>query len=173
MRILYSESQKNSPIFAIGVFLPGILIVSGVFGYGIYKQIGLGIPWGDKPMSDEALVILPLALLFFMIGFSVLIRNIRFDTEVTEEGIRIRYKPFYPKWRFFSKSDIVSWEIRHYDALKEYGGHGVKKKRKSDSYTISGKIGLQLNLSDGHTFLIGTLRPEALKLAMQRLKPTH
>lgn len=79
--------------------------------------------------------------------------------------------------RTVSKDLIIRYEIISYKAILEYGGRGYRKrlgkflgKRNSDiAYTVRGKLGLQLFLTDGQKILIGTHKPESVKRAMKKL----
>jgi hypothetical protein len=167
--MLFEETQKNPPIYALGALAPGTLIVFGVFGYGIYQQIGLGKPWGDKPMSDDALIFVPIFLILVMISVYILITHINLKTIINRDGIDFRHWPNSKKWMHISKTEIISWEMVNYKAIREFGGHGAMKRKKKESYTIRGTSGLHLKLHSGRELLIGTQRSEAMRLAMSRL----
>ena len=71
---------------------------------------------------------------------------------------------------------IEKYEVRKYNAFREYGGYGIKGRKpgrrfrgKGYAYNISGNTGLQLYLKDGKKVLIGTQRGEAIKYAMDKM----
>jgi hypothetical protein len=65
---------------------------------------------------------------------------------------------------------IEKYEFRTYNAHREFGGHGIKRKfRRGAAYTVSGKEGLQLFFTDGKKLLIGTQRKLAFEYAMKKL----
>jgi hypothetical protein len=82
----------------------------------------------------------------------------------------VAFTPFFRKCKKFSPAEIEKFEIRNYNALREYGGYGLKRKFKyGQSFTISGKTGLQLYLKNGKKVLIGTQKKQAIEYAMGKL----
>ena len=66
--------------------------------------------------------------------------------------------------------EIEKFEVRTFNAVREYGGYGLKRRRKyGQSYTISGNVGLQLYFRNGKKLLIGTQKKQAIKYAMEKL----
>lgn len=61
----------------------------------------------------------------------------------------------------------TGYEIRKYNAIRDYGGWGVKRKlRWGRAYNVSGNIGLQIYLNNGKKVLFGTQKPQAMIYAM-------
>lgn len=111
------------------------------------------------------------AVLFLTIVIIVML-FIRLKTKITDDGIYLAYIPFVRKWKKIAKDDITGYELRKFQAVLEYGGYGMRMRRKAGkAYTISGNTGLQLYLKDGKKLLIGTQKKQALKYAMQKLMP--
>ena len=75
------------------------------------------------------------------------------------------------KERFISKHEISRFEVRKFNPHREYGGHGIKrsKRKMGRSYTVSGRLGLQLYLNNGNLILLGTRRKEAMQYAMEKM----
>ena len=139
-----------------------ILIGIGVLPvFGIYKQLILGEPFGDKPMSDFGLVIFSL-LIFTLIGLFVLMK---LKTEINRDEIRMTFVPFVKK--------RVKWnEIREAKVL-DYGfvgGWGIRYwTRYGTVYNIKGSRGLAIELINGKRILIGTQKDKELKELVQRV----
>jgi len=133
------------------------------------KQLVFGQPWGNKPMSDIALVIVSLLVIFFMVGMTILFYVLKLVTEVKSNGVYINFFPLSRQKVLFQ--DIKHCEARTYNAVKEYGGWGIRYGRKGKAYNISSNRGVQLSLSNGKLLLIGSQRSEELALAIaQRMK---
>lgn len=98
------------------------------------------------------------------IGVAILFAIITLKTTINDEGIEVKFQPFYRR-RIF-KSEIDEAYVREYSALGEYGGWGIRKGPKGTAYNVSGKYGLQLKLKDGKSILIGTQNPEELEELM-------
>ncbi len=78
-------------------------------------------PIGDNPTSDPVLIILGV---IFVVGFPGLILVSGLDTEVSQHGVRIRFRPFHRRWVVFDFESIQTAEAITYSPLKDYGGLG-------------------------------------------------
>jgi hypothetical protein len=168
--ILYKEEQKFSTPWIFLVIYP----VLGLLIY-LLKQNelnGESMPVIDK---DDILGLIIIGVIFFimMIGLTILFYKMKLITHIKPDGIYLRYLPIIRKERFISKGEISKFKVRKYHPAREYGGHGIKKGRKirnsGKAYTVSGRIGLQLYLTNGQKILIGTQRKEAITYAMEKM----
>lgn len=139
-----------------------LLIPIAVARWFLTVQIIFGIPVGNNPAPD---VVTLLIWVFAGVGLPLFAYSAKLITDVRMDGIFLRYFPFYS--RIITFSDVISHEIREYRPLVEYGGwcirFGGQRKR---AYTMSGNKGVELELSDGTRFLIGSQRPEELASAI-------
>lgn len=161
-----------------------IVIINALFIYGCIVQIGMGKPWGDNPMSNTTLIIITASTMLLSASFFF----IRLDTIINEEGIYIRGFPFFLKHSFFSWDIISKAYIRIYNPILEYGGWGIRRRRRprfnffkikrinirklrnsNIAYNMSGNIGLQLELIDGKRVLIGTCMPDEMEDVIRKL----
>lgn len=85
------------------------------------------------------------------------------ETEISKEGISVRFFPFHLKNKFFAWDEIVKAEVREYSPLLEYGGWGIRRGMSGVAYNVKGNMGLQLVLKNGKKILIGTQKAEELK----------
>lgn len=85
------------------------------------------------------------------------------ETEISQEGISVRFFPFHLKKKFFAWDEIAKAEVREYSPLLEYGGWGIRRGKSGVAYNVKGNIGLQLVLKNGKKILIGTQKAEELK----------
>lgn len=160
--ILYYEQQRMPWFWAI--FL---LPINIPFIYGLVKQLILGKPWGNNPMSDTGLIIV--SILVFL--FSVLMFIIKLETIITKEGIYIRFFPFLIRHRFYSWKKINKAEVKRYSPLKHYGGWGFRfGMNGSTAFNIRGNIGLELLLNSGRKILVGTTNPQELEEVIAQFK---
>ena len=134
--------------------------------YGCYRQLFLGMPFGNNPASDLWLIVITLITLLITVGVGLL----RLDTYIDKTGIFVRFLPFQKKYKIFSWSEIESYEVRKYNPILEFGGWGYRltAKRKK-AYNMYGKIGLQLKLLNGRVVLVGTQRGEELHEFLNKL----
>lgn len=159
--VLFVENQRfRQPIFVV---LAAAL--AGLSSYALLSQVVLKKPFGSHPAPDTVLWIIwaafGLALPFFLL-------SLRMETEVNDEGILVRFSPFFR--RLIALGKIRSFELRKYSAFREYGGWGVRYSLKHGAaYCVGGGRGLQLVLQDGKRVLIGTQEPERLAGAVSEL----
>jgi len=149
--IFYEKQQfRQVWIWLILILILLILlipIISGVFG--IFLNI----------------ILLTIGYCFIWLFYSM-----KLITEIKKDGIQITFTPFTNFIIPFNK--IRSYKIRKYRPILEYGGWGIRFNRTGKAYTVSGKIGLQIELSNGKEILIGTENPDKLLQSLNKL-PQH
>ena len=140
--------------------------VIGMFAHGMYTQLYLGQSWGDRPMSDSALVISAAFSFLISAGLTLLFYKLKLITEVGPDGVHIRFFPLTRRKITFDS--ITSCKARTYRPIREYGGWGIRFSRKGNAYNVSGNRGVQLEFRQGRPLLIGTQRPEELADAINK-----
>lgn len=170
-RVFFSETQKFDQAWIrilLGLVTFSVCIT---FGIGIYRQIFLGLPFGDKPAPDVLLVILAVFFILLAAGLWWLFVSLRLIVEVSGEGISYRFPPFIRKGKLVRKTDIAEYAIRRYKPVMEYGGWGIRwgGGKTGDAFNVKGNTGLQLRLQNGKKILFGTQRPDALRAAMDKM----
>ena len=93
-------------------------------------------------------------------GFIWLFYRMKLITTINEDGINIIFAPFTNFIIPFNK--IKKYQIRQYRPIIEYRGWGIRYSKYGKAYNVSGKIGLQIELSNGKRLLIGTQNPDTL-----------
>ena len=160
MNTSFKETQKlsNSVLILISVLLIplGLLLL-----YGIYQQVFLEIPFGDKPAPDVVLVICFLFITAFLVFFGAF--NIQ--TEIDEIGIKMRFFIFAKrelKWAQITSAEVVDYGF--------IGGWGIRFTQKyGTAYTTKGKVGLAIHLKSGKRLLIGTQRAPEVAAILQEM----
>lgn len=101
----------------------------------------------------------------------VLFLVIQLHTRIDNTGIYYKFTPAHFKTKKIEWNEIERAYIRTYSPIKEYGGWGIRKGlgKTGSAYNISGNIGLQVELKDGHKILFGTRKPEELASLLQSL----
>jgi hypothetical protein len=157
--IVFREAQKfKEPwVWALMMIAPAVLL------YGMIQQLILKKPWGNNPMSDSGLLILGLIVI---IGLPLFIYLVRLDTEVRKDGIYYRYLPFHFSYHQIPSSALLSWQVIQYHPLRDYGGWGIRYGKFGKAYTLTGNKGIQLFTKDQKKILLGTLKPEEFKRAI-------
>ncbi|MFN6945288.1 MAG: hypothetical protein ACK4ND_10090 [Cytophagaceae bacterium] len=162
MEIYFEEKQffRNRWVMGLLVFLLLIVLL------GIYQQVFLGEPFGTSPVSDTLLVVfslVPVSLLVFMYIMCMKI-------VVDKMGIHFKIFPLNRDYHLYTWNDIDKIEIRKYKPVQEYGGWGIRWWFGKRAYTMSGNIGLKVNLKNGKEIMFGTNKAGELEEVLEKLK---
>jgi hypothetical protein len=154
----FKETQKFTQWW-VWVLLSSISFVPI---YGLYKQIILGEPFGDKPMSDAGLIAFTLVIFATIYLFYIIVLK----TEINKYEISFRFFPFVNKkikW-----TDVKNAEVVNYGFV---GGYGIRFGTKYGTvYNIKGKNGLAIELINGKKLLVGTQKPDELSKVIEEIK---
>jgi hypothetical protein len=163
--VLFRETQTFRQTWVWYLLLP----LNVLFIYGLYQQLVLGQPFGDKPASDLGLLI----GFFLVAGISLFISSIRLETTISDQGIGYRFFPIERKLTYISWHEIQKAYIREYRPIVEYGGWGIRVGLfgKGKAYNISGNMGLQVELKNGKKILFGTQEPTEIEVLIHRYQP--
>jgi len=157
---IFREIQRFRQVWIWAI----VFSLVGLIWYASVKQILLGSPFGDRPMSDILLVIF---WLIFGIGLPALFLLGKLVTEVRNDGIYICFFPFHWSFRKITFKELKRYEVRTYRPIREYGGWGIRYGSKGKAYNVSGNRGVQLEFLNGKRLLIGSQRTEELWRAIQ------
>ena len=115
----------------------------------------------------SGIVSILLGVILILTGFCFiwLFYSMKLITEIKGDSIHIKFSLFTTQIIPFS--EIIKYEIRQYRPIIEYGGWGIRFNRSGKAYTVSGNIGIQIQLSVGKGILIGTQQPNEFLQAMK------
>ena len=136
-----------------------VLAVAGLAWYAAVTQLLFRHPFGDDPMPDGALLIL---WILVGVGLPGLLLSSKLATEVRDDGVYVRFSPFHRSFRRIPFKDLRGSEVRTYHPILEYGGWGIRRRRRRKAYNVSGNRGVELELADGSRLMIGSQRPQGL-----------
>jgi hypothetical protein len=153
------------------------------FAWWIYALLGVmvalawvGPPHGHAAVGNGGIVVnrwgltLPLGLAIGLTLPSVLVVGVlRMTTEVTPTDVRVWFG-WIPTYRhIIPLGTIDRIEVVRYRPLADYGFWGVRLGRDGEHVFIArGNRGVRLYLSDGSRVLIGSQKPEALAVALEK-----
>lgn len=171
-RIYFEETQRfreNSWLMVlsgVGLLLPMLSI-----GSQLYWQLEEGKPWGNKPLSDEGLILVFLVVLISCSVAAFMMFSMTLETRVDSEGIHYRFFPLKPKWRTIEKSQIATHTVLKGFHPFTHGGLGYHWSpiRRRQSFRVRGSSLLELVLASGRKIILGTQRPADLELAVKKL----
>lgn len=156
--IEFYEVQKFRQKPLIAIIIIAALFPLFFFLYGYYLQAIKHIPFGDKPLSDNGLLISMAISVVYAIGILYLFFSSKLETYITKSGIHVRFFPFM-KFKTYNFDDIKRFKIREYRPLLDYGGWGIRIGPAGRAFNVYGKIGMQIVFKDGGKLLIGTQKP--------------
>ncbi len=168
---LFKETQRVNQTLAVWLLL---LINGSTLGpliFGIVQQVGQGEPWGDDPMSNPELMVFTAFMIVVLGILNFIFIASRLEIVVTKDSISYRLFPLVRKWKQIPRSQIQSWEVRKFHRIKDFGGYGIHFgfMKRPKSLSVWGNFGIKLIFGRKDAILVGTQRPEALKLAMTKM----
>lgn len=160
--MIFKEIQKFKQLWIWIILLTAGLICAGTFGYGFYIQIIQGQKFGNKPMSDNELIIVFISVIILFVLIFLLIGFAKLTTVIDKNGIEYRFFPLHFRTHRIEWNSVEKYEVIKYHPIRDYGGWGIRYGRKGKAYNVSGNIGLQLYLKSGKNILIGTQKEKEL-----------
>ena len=159
-KILFKEEQR---------FLNTWLFYA-VLGCSALATLGMAIPVWVRKETVESLAILAVPLLVVLAVILFFIKS-KLCTKIDSNTIYYRFPPFIHYEKKLHKQDIIELYVRKYKPIWEYGGWGYRiRLGKGKALNVAGDQGLQIVLSNGKGFLIGTQEPEKLRRAIKKLQ---
>jgi len=165
IKVVFHEVQKfrQRLLWILLLLINALALI--LFGYGIFKQFVLGQAWGSRPLPDLALAIVGSFFILLLAVITYIFFTMKLVTEVRSDGLSVRFLPL--THQIIPYEHIKKCETRKYHPIREYGGWGIRYGRKGKAYTVSGNLGVQLELIQGKSLFIGSQRPEELAQAIQ------
>jgi hypothetical protein len=152
---IYREAQRFRQVWIWVI----VLAIVGLEWYSAVRQLLLHRPVDTNSMPDITTAIF---WFIFGIGLPALLFFSQLITEVRDDGIYIRFSPFHMTFRRIAFTEVKQCKVRTYNPIREYGGWGIRVRRKGKAYNVSGDRGVQIELLNGDRLLIGSQRAEEL-----------
>lgn len=113
-------------------------------------------------------IVLGIMILNSLVALMMLFTKLK--TSYNDTGIELTYFPLIIKKKIIPWSDVEYAYVRQYAPIREYGGWGLRYGKKGKAYNTKGNMGLQLEMKNGKKLLIGTQKPEELRLYIHNLE---
>jgi hypothetical protein len=165
------QSYRQYRPFWYGFIVLSLMIFTPVL-YGMYGQLVLGIPWGNKPIEDSGLIALFFFLVFIVGIVTIALLAIKMETFVDANGIHYKSHINKAKWVTIAKDKLDSLEIRqNRRTIFEPGGLSFYKKYagKMTYAMLRGGLHLELTLTNKSKVFLGTQRPDELARAIKKM----
>ena len=159
--VLFSETQRFRTWWVL------ILLI----GCSTFFLMEIVDNFATKKESKEEIFYICVEILSLVI-FNFLFFIFRLETQITKEGIYVRFFPFHLKFKFYDWKNISKSYIRQYQPIIEYGGWGIRIGLfgKGRAFNVRGNKGLQLEFKDNNKLLIGSNNSEELERVLMTLK---
>ncbi|CAN5283278.1 DUF6141 family protein [soil metagenome] len=151
-KTLFEETQSNKYLII------AFLVISIVFGILIVIQLGFHQPIGNKPAPGWLLMVIFIGSIIGML----FLRAQKLKLLITENEIRIRFGLLSGE-TVISVSNIKSISIRKYNALKEFGGWGVRYNDTGSCFTVFGSDAIEIELAGNQKILVGTQKAKGMQ----------
>jgi hypothetical protein len=162
------QHQKMWWVWLLLLAINAYLIVGVALQLQAEKSIGVHSSNGGASIFACIIVLI----------ISILVLTSSLTLYIDEKGVYVRYFPFHLKFRFFDWNNIDAAYIRRYNPILEFGGWGFRvtkfhllraRERKGIAYTVSGNMGLQLEMKNGKKILIGTRSGQQIEEVLHNL----
>jgi len=140
-----------------------VLISTVISGWVVLQQLFAISTFDSNFALDYVLIVF---LIIVGSGLPFLMYITELNTEVTDYGVCIRFRPFHRKWLVFGFDSIDKTEANTYSPLKDYGGWGIRYGRNGKAYNVSGNTGVLITFKDGKNILIGSKTHEVLNTSI-------
>lgn len=162
----FSEVQRFRQGWLMALLAIVVVTGAGPLSVGLFQQLVTHRPYGFHPMSDGRLIISTVISVVACLAIVWLIFSAQLLVDVRDDALFIRFFPFV-RGRSIPYSEICQAAVRHYSAIREYGGWGVRYGRNGKAYNVSGNWGVQLELASGEKLLLGSQRADELAAAIE------
>ena len=151
----FTEVQR----FRQPLLLAVLALVAGPFWYLVVAHFVFGA-------TVEGATALVVFWLFAGVLVPALLLALRLTTEVADDELRLRFPPFVDREIPFT--EIRGVQPRTYRPLREFGGWGIRwGGRGRMAYNVSGNEGVEVELDDGRTVVVGSRRSNELAEALR------
>lgn len=156
--VFHEVQQFRQPL--LWLFLGGMtLFLILVFGLGFFKLQAANnkFAW--------AFFLPPL----IMLGINIMLFTSRLVTDVDTNSLSVQFLPFHRSTVKIQLENLVSHESLKINALREYGGWGIRYSKTGKAYLVGGRQGVRLTYKDGRHLFIGSKKPDELDRAIGSL----
>lgn len=91
-------------------------------------------------------------------------------TEITEEGIRVRFPPFQPSFTCYEWKNIEQIYARDFNPAKEFLGWGIRTGPGRKGYVIGGKAAIEVIFKNGTRLLITTRQKDHVNGVLRKMR---
>lgn len=155
--VRYEETQRGMPLFVLVILAPVVVLA---WALAAVLVIDDRVLFGDDTTGDRVGVWITFAIAG--VGLPLLVATTRLRVQVTDEVVRVRYRPVLRREIALDRIERV--EAVTYRPIRGYGGWGLRLGRGGRvAYSVRGDEGVEIDVRGGRPVLIGSVRPEELR----------
>lgn len=153
---LYYEQQNFRPLRMrlLTAVLPALMLLLTIL------QVGLGWHWGKQ--SNGSLI--GWTIFLWLVYWRLM--AVKLVTEVRPGELRVAMRGLWGS-RKIPLSEIASANVVRFDAVRDWGGYGVRVTRRGRAYIAGGTEGVEVRTKGGAMVLIGSGRAAELARVIQ------
>jgi hypothetical protein len=121
------------------------------------RQLVWHHPWGNPAVSNGELVFLSVLLVLVYVRLI----TVRLVTDLWPTKIAVGLRGLWRR-RTISLYQVRTARAVEYDAIRDFGGYGVRSGLRGEAYIARGSRAVELVLQDGRRILIGSQDPARL-----------
>ncbi len=163
---MYFKEEQRFAKSTAGKIASVAMIVAGLLPFGI-------VLLSEKDMSAKPEVwwILGGTALLIVLLVLVMMQS-KLKVKITRDYLEYSYPPFVRRPKRVLWSEVESATVRKYSPMKEFGGYGYRKIPGANSVclNVSGNIGLDLRLKNGHQLVLGTQKENAMRYTVNQIQ---
>ncbi|MCH2305738.1 MAG: hypothetical protein MK334_02305 [SAR202 cluster bacterium] len=127
-----------------------------------------------QSLTDNTIADIFVVVIIFIIGIGIpsFVHMVRLETKIENKKLTIKFWPFHFKPVIFRIIDIKKAEAITYNAIKDYGGWGIRYGVKGKAYNLNGNKGVLLTFKDNQIILIGSQNHNKLCSTITKIMKT-
>jgi hypothetical protein len=161
--IFHEEQSYRQPRVRLLLAIPPVILLAVTIW-----QVGLGHRWREHGPSSGDLVTMTV---FIWLVYVYLLR-VRLVTDVQPGAISIQLRGLWRHDRIAAVT-IKTASVIDFDPVQDFGGYGIRAVRGGKAYIAGRTPGVRLDLLKGGFVVIGSVRPEELLTAINRVSRSH
>jgi hypothetical protein len=164
--VQYLRHKVLTIIIVIAVFLPLLFFIVAMI-----LELGLGIQVGAEPMTKTQIYLFTIfAILFGVLATSLYLFS-NLTIEIKNDGFYYKFFPFHKKFHKITPNDIISWQIKEYRAIADYGGWGIRFGfgTRGKGYIASDNTGVLFIFPNNKKVLFSLKEEEKAVLALEKI----
>lgn len=169
-RVRFHEVQRFRQIWLWSVLIFALVPPAAWYLWGAIQRVVLGHPWGRPNSSNFTVLLIALGAIAVAVAIMTLFWKAALITQVDDLGLHVRFVPFHPRFQRIPLRQVETVRAVRYHPIWDYGGWGIRYRKKARAYNIRGNEGVLLTYRDGKTLLIGSQRCMELEAAIRAVQ---